>query len=242
VPCREGDFINCQNLQVPGWAYPGGYADAVVVPASALAAIPDELTAVEAAPMGCAGVTTYNALRHSIAKPGDLVAVLGLGGLGHLGVQFAAKLGFRTVAIARGQDKKQLATELGARHYIDSSDEDVAAALDALGGAKVVLATVPNADAMTATIGGLTHRGELVVLGATPDPIKVSPLQLITGSKTIHGHPSGTARDVEETLAFAVLSGVRAMVEQVPLEQAGDAFDRMLSGDARFRMVLTTGN
>jgi D-arabinose 1-dehydrogenase-like Zn-dependent alcohol dehydrogenase len=170
------------------------------------------------------------------------VAVLGLGGLGHLGVQFAAKLGFRTVAIARGQDKKQLATELGARHYIDSSDEDVAAALDALGGAKVVLATVPNADAMTATIGGLTHRGELVVLGATPDPIKVSPLQLITGSKTIHGHPSGTARDVEETLAFAVLSGVRAMVEQVPLEQAGDAFDRMLSGDARFRMVLTTGN
>jgi alcohol dehydrogenase len=241
VPCREGDFIHCQHLQVPGWAYPGGYSDAVVVPSNALARIPDELSAAEGAPMGCAGVTTYNALRRSAAVPGDLVAILGIGGLGHLGIQFAAKLGFETVAIARGEDKKQAAYELGTHHYIDSRTEDVATTLQALGGAKVILATAADADAMTAAIDGLTYRGELIVLGAVPEPIKVSPLQLIMGSKTIHGHPSGTARDVEETLEFAALTGIRPVIEQAPLERAGAAFDRMLSGDARFRMVLTTG-
>jgi alcohol dehydrogenase len=240
-PCRGGDFILCRHLQVPGWAYPGGFSDAVVVPANALARIPDELSAVEAAPMGCAGVTTYNALRHSAAMPGELVAVLGVGGLGHLGIQFAAKLGFETVAIARGEDKRQSATELGAHHYIDSRTENVASALQDLGGARVVLATAANADAMTATIDGLTRRGELIVLGAVPEPINVSPLQLIMGSKTVHGHPSGTARDVEETLRFAALTGVRAAIEESPLEDVSSAFERMLSGDARFRMVLTTG-
>jgi alcohol dehydrogenase len=241
LPCRQGDFIHCQNLQVPGWAYPGGYSDAVVVPSNALARIPAELSAADAAPMGCAGVTMYNALRRSAAVPGDLVAILGIGGLGHLGIQFAAKLGFETVAIARGEDKKQAATQLGAHHYVDSTTENVATALQALGGAKVILATAANADAMTSAIDGLTHRGELIVLGAVPEPIKVSPLQLIMGSKTIHGHPSGTASDVEETLAFAALTGIRPVIEEVPLEQAGAAFDRMLSGNARFRMVLTTG-
>ncbi|MFI1164504.1 alcohol dehydrogenase [Streptomyces sp. NPDC020801] len=241
VPCRKGDFISCRNLQVPGWAYPGGYADAVVVPASALARIPDQLTAAEAAPMGCAGVTTFNALRRTNAKPGDLVAVLGLGGLGHLGVQFANKLGFETVAIARGSDKEQLATALGAHHYIDSTAGDVAKSLQALGGATVVLATAANSDAMTATIDGLREHGELVVIGATPEPIQVSPLQLIMGSKAVHGHPSGTARDIEETMRFAALTGVRPMIEVMPLERVDEAFDRMVSGAARFRMVLATG-
>ncbi|GAA2718333.1 MULTISPECIES: alcohol dehydrogenase [Streptomyces] len=240
-PCREGDFIHCTSLQVPGWAYPGGFAEAMVAPVGALARIPEELSATEAAPLGCAGVTTFNALRHSGAGPGDLVAVLGLGGLGHLGVQYAAALGFDTVAIARGAGKKDLAHKLGARHYIDSRDTDVAAALQDLGGAKVVLATAANSDAMSATIDGLAHRGELVVLGATPEPLTVTPLQLIMGSRTVHGHPSGTAQDVEETMAFSARNGIRPMVETVPLEEAGAAFARMLSGEARFRMVLTTG-
>ncbi|MFF4407585.1 alcohol dehydrogenase [Streptomyces sp. NPDC001262] len=240
-PCREGDFIDCANLQVPGWAYPGGYAEAMVAPVSALARIPDELSAAEAAPLGCAGVTTFNALRHSAARPGDLVAVLGLGGLGHLGVQYATALGLDTVAIARGADKKDLAHKLGARHYIDSTATDVAEALQALGGAKVVLATAANSAAMSATVDGLAHRGELVVLGAVPEPLAISPLQLIMGSRTVHGHPSGTAQDVEETMAFTALSGVRPMIETMPLEETGAAFERMLSGDARFRMVLTTG-
>ncbi|MEO3875026.1 alcohol dehydrogenase catalytic domain-containing protein [Nonomuraea sp. B12E4] len=239
--CREGDFIHCARLQVPGWAYPGGYAEAVVVPASALARIPDEITAVEAAPMGCAGVSTFNALRRSAARPGDLVAVLGLGGLGHLGVQFAARLGFETVCVARGAGKAEAAKNFGAHHYLDATAGDVAGQLQALGGAKVVLATAASSDAMSAAIDGLRRNGELVVLGATPEPIQVSPFQLITTSRTVHGHPSGTARDVEETLRFAALTGVRAMTETRPLDEVEAAYDRMLSGDARYRMVLTTG-
>ncbi|CAA9464771.1 MAG: Alcohol dehydrogenase [uncultured Rubrobacteraceae bacterium] len=239
--CREGDFIHCERLQIPGWAYPGGYAEATVVPASALARIPGEFTAVDAAPMGCAGVTAFNALRRSPAGPGDLVAVLGLGGLGHLGVQFANKMGFETVAISRGAGKEDEARKLGAHHYVDSTAGDVAERLQALGGAKVVLATANNSDAMGATIDGLRHNGELLVVGAAPEPIRVSPFQILMTSKTVHGHPSGTARDVEETLRFAALTGVRPMTEARPLDEAGAAYDRMMSGDARYRMVLTTG-
>jgi alcohol dehydrogenase len=241
VACRDGDFIHCERLQVPGWAYPGGYAEATVVPANALARIPDALSATEAAPMGCAGVATFNALRRSSARPADLVAVLGLGGLGHLGVQFANKLGFETVAVARGADKAGTAEQLGAHHYIDSSAGDVAKQLQALGGAKVVLATAGSSAAMSATIDGLRRSGELIVVGADPEPIQVSPFQLIATSRTVHGHPSGTARDVEETLKFAALTGVRPITETRPLDEVGAAYDRMLAGDARYRMVLTTG-
>jgi alcohol dehydrogenase len=191
--------------------------------------------------MGCAGVTAFNALRRSAARPGDLVAVLGLGGLGHLGVQFAAKLGFETVAIARGGVKEALAKELGAHHYIDNQTQDVAGALQALGGAKVVLGTVTSNAAMTDSLGGRTRRGELVVIGVNPDPFEVSPFALIGGGRKMYGHASGTSREVEETLRFAALTGVRAMIEEVPLPGAGPAVERMLSGQARFRMVLTTG-
>jgi alcohol dehydrogenase len=239
--CRAGDFIHCTRMQVPGWAYPGGYAEYTTVPASALARIPDQLSAVEAAPMGCAGVTTFNSLRRSAARPGDLVAVLGIGGLGHLGVQFANKLGFETVAVARGADKADTAKQLGAHHYIDSNAGDVAGRLQALGGAKVVLATAASSEAMTAAIDGLGNGGELIVLGATPEPIQVSPFQLISASRTVHGHPSGTASEVEETMRFAALTGVRALTETRPLEDVAAAYHRMMSGQARYRMVLTTG-
>ncbi len=200
-----------------------------------------ELAAEDAAPLLCAGITTYNALRHSGATGGDLVAILGVGGLGHLGVQFAAKLGFNTVAIARGAEKRELALGLGAHHYIDSTAQDPAAELMKLGGAKVVLATVTNAKAMAATIGGLGVRGKLVVVGASMEPMEIPPAMLIGGNNTIQGHASGTARDSEETLAFSVLSGVRPTIETLPLERAEEAYERMMSGDARFRMVLTTG-
>lgn len=241
VPCREGDFIHCERIQVPGWAYPGGYAEAIVVPASALAHVPDAFSAIEAAPMGCAGVATFNALRRSAARPGDLVAVLGVGGLGHLGVQFAAKLGFETVAIARGAEVADTARRLGAHHYLDSDEGDLPARLQRLGGAKVILATATSSKAMSATIDGLRHNGELIVLGAVPDPIEVSPFQLIATSRTVHGHPSGTARDVEETLRFAALAGIRPMTEARPLEEIGAAYERLMAGAARFRMVLTMG-
>lgn len=241
LACREGDFIHCERLQVPGWAYPGGYSEAVVVPASALARIPEEISAVDAAPMGCAGVTAFHALRRSPANPGDLVAVLGVGGLGHLGVQFANKMGFETVAISRGAEKEEEAKELGAHHYVDSNAGDVAERLQALGGAKVVLATANNSDAMGATIDGLRHNGELVVVGAAPEPIRVSPFQILMTSKTVHGHPAGTARDIEETMHFAALSGVRPMTEARPLAEVDAAYNRMMSGDARYRVVLTTG-
>ncbi|MDH6122261.1 D-arabinose 1-dehydrogenase-like Zn-dependent alcohol dehydrogenase [Kitasatospora sp. GAS204A] len=239
--CREGDGINCPEVRIPGVAYPGGYADQVLVPAVALARIPDGLTAVEAAPLACAGVTTYNALRRSSARAGDVVAILGLGGLGHLGVQFAARMGFVTVAIARGADKAPLAHQLGAAHYIDSTTEDVAKALQRLGGAKVVLATVTNSAAMAATVDGLARRGELVIAGATTDPLPISGLQLIGGSRRIQGHASGIATDTEATLRFAAQTGIRPWTEEAPLEEAAAAFEKMLSGAARFRMVLTTG-
>jgi D-arabinose 1-dehydrogenase-like Zn-dependent alcohol dehydrogenase len=239
--CRVGDFITCPAMQIPGVSYPGGFAEAMVVPADAPAAIPDELSAVEAAPLMCAGVTTFNALRHSAARPGDTVAVLGLGGLGHLGVQYAAKLGFRTVAVARGAEKEQFARSLGAHDYVDSTTQDVAKVLTGLGGARVVLATVTDAAAMGAAAGGLGARGELIVAGASTEPLGISPMQLIFGSKRVVGHASGTSRDSEETLAFSVLTGVRAMTEAFPLADAGTAFNRMLGGDVRFRAVLTTG-
>lgn len=240
APCRGGDFIHCVRVQVPGWAYPGGYAEAVVVPVTALARIPAAISAVDAAPMGCAGVATFNALRRSTAGPGALVAVLGLGGLGHLGVQFAARMGFETVAVARGTAKAAAAAELGAHHYLDSTAGDVAARLQALGGAQVVLATAGSSAAMSEAVDGLAPNGELIVVGADPAPIEVSPFQIISTSRTVHGHPSGTAREVEETLRFAALTGIRPLTETRPLAEVQSAYDRMLGGEARYRMVLTT--
>ena len=240
--CRRGDFINCRYGQVPGITYDGGYADYMVAPAEALALIPDDLAAVEAAPLLCAGITTYNALRNSRARAGDRVAILGIGGLGHLAVQFAAKMGFETVAIARGREKEPLARRLGAHHYFDSESDDAAAELAELGGARVILATATSAKAMTAVIDGLSENGPLLVVGASAEPIEVTPLQLIAGRRSVSGWPSGTASDSEDTLAFSALTGVRPMIETMPLERAAEAFDRMMSGQARFRMVLTTGN
>lgn len=239
--CRTGDAIHCPQMQIPGAAYPGGYADSVIVPAVALAAVPDELTAAEAALLACAGITVFNALRHTAARPGDTVAILGLGGLGHLGVQFAHAMGFRTVAIARGQEKEPLAHKLGADHYIDSTAGDVAQALQALGGARVVLATITNSDAMSATIDGLARRGELVIVGVSPDRLTVSPLQLLNGDRRVYAHSSGTAVDIQDTLRFAAQSGVRAWIEEVPLEETAAAVAKMAGGRARFRMVVTTG-
>jgi len=240
--CRRSDYYACQTgVQVTGISIDGGYADYLVAPATALAEVPEELKAADAAPLMCAGVTTYNALRNAGALPGDLVAILGIGGLGHLGVQYAARMGFRTVAIARGKDKEPLARELGAVHYIDSQSADPAAELTKLGGAKVVLATVTHGPAMSATVGGLAPRGRLMVLGAA-GPMEASPLTLLMGRRAIEGWYSGTSIDSQETLAFSVQSGVRSMNEAYPLEKAAEAYDRMLSGKARFRVVLTTGN
>ncbi|MFF5859324.1 alcohol dehydrogenase catalytic domain-containing protein [Streptomyces sp. NPDC012751] len=241
-PCRQGDFIVCHNLKVPGWAYDGGFGEKVVAPVDALARVPDGLAATDAGPMACAGVTTFNGLRRSSARPGDLVAVLGLGGLGHLGVQYAAAMGFETVGIARGAGKADFAKQLGAHHYVDStSGTPVAEALRSLGGAKVVLATAGNSEAITATVDGLAPRGELVAIGADTAPLGISPAQLLMTGRIVRGHPSGTARDVEDTMAFSALHGIRPMTESVPLEQAGEAYDKMLAGAARFRMVLTPG-
>lgn len=238
-PCRRGDFISCENGQVPGIAYDGGYAEYMVAPAEALARIPDDLSDVDAGPLLCAGITTFNSLRESVARPGDLVAILGVGGLGHLGIQFAAKMGMEVVAIARGTDKEPLAKELGAHHYIDSKASDVAAELKKLGGAKVVLATVTASDAMTPALGGLKPRGQLVVVGISPEAIQVPPGTIIPGSTSVQGHASGTSQDSEDTLRFSALTGVRPMIETVPLSEAQAAYDKMMSGDARFRMVLT---
>ncbi len=237
--CREGDAINCEHLQVPGLAYRGGYAESVVVPLSALARIPDELSFVEAAPMGCAGVTVFNGMRRTSAQPGDLVGILGVGGLGHLAIQFADMMGFDTVAIARGSDKEESARQLGARHYIDNAEQDMAQALQALGGAKVVLATVGAPSAMSAAIDGLRARGELVIIGVSPKKIEVSPLQLIAGEKTLHGHASGTSQEVEETMRFAAQSGVRCISKVAPLQDAAQAYDNMMTGTVRYRGVLT---
>ena len=237
--CRSGDFFGCQlSLQVTGISFDGGYADYMVAPAIGLALVPGQLSAVEAAPLMCAGVTTYNALRNSPARPGDIVAVLGLGGLGHLGVQYAAKMGFRTVGIARGQDKALLARKLGALHYIDSQAQDPAAELQKLGGAKVILATVTNGDAMSAVLGGLGLNGMLMVIGAAHS-VQVGPLVLISGRRSVKGWYSGTAIDSQDTLAFSALAGVASLNEVYALEKACEAYDRMLSGKARFRVVLT---
>jgi D-arabinose 1-dehydrogenase-like Zn-dependent alcohol dehydrogenase len=239
--CRNGDFFGCQvALQITGISFDGGYADYMAAPAIALALVPEDLSAVEAAPLMCAGITTFNALRNSGARPGDVVAVLGLGGLGHLGVQYAVKMGFETVGIARGSDKEPLARKLGARHYIDSQAQDPEAELQKLGGAKVILATVTNGDAMSAVQGGLGLNGTLVVIGAAQS-LQVSPLVLISGRRSVKGWYSGTAIDSQDTLRFSVLAGVRSMNEVFPLEKVAEAYERMMSGKARFRVVLTTG-
>jgi D-arabinose 1-dehydrogenase-like Zn-dependent alcohol dehydrogenase len=238
--CLRGDFLMCVNGRIPGISYDGGYQEYMIVPANVLAPIPDGLSFEEAAPLLCAGVTTYNSLRHSSARAGDLVAILGVGGLGHLGVQFASKMGFRTVAIARGRDKEKLARKLGASEYIDSQGEDVGVRLQELGGARVVLATVTSASAMAATIPGLGIDGELWIVGAPNEPLEVNAGLLIGRRRTIRGWPSGTAADSADTLRFAVQAGVRPMIEAMPLEKAQEAYDKMMSGDARFRMVLTS--
>ncbi len=237
--CRRGDFINCQNEQITGISYDGGYQEYMVVPAEAVAAIPDELPAAEAAPLLCAGITVFNALRNSGARAGDLVAVQGIGGLGHLGVQYARQMGFRTFAIGRGKDKEALARKLGATHYVDAGAGDPAAELQKFGGAQVILATAPDSKSMSAVVNGLSSRGKLIVVGAGADPITVTPVQLIVGGKTIQGWASGTAMDSQETMQFSALSGVRPMIEKYPLEKAAEAYEQMISGRARFRVVLT---
>ena len=237
--CRRGDFINCRNQKIAGISYDGGYQEYMVAPVEALAAIPDGLSDVDAAPLLCAGITTFNALRHSGALPGDLVAVQGIGGLGHLGIQFANKFGYRVAAIGRGSENAALAKKLGASVYIDSKATNAAEELQKLGGAQVILATAPSSKAMSALIDGLGPNGKLMVIGAAFDPIEVTPIQLISGSRTIQGWASGTAADSEDTLRFAQLTGVRPMIEIYPLEKAAEAYARMLSGDAEFRVVLT---
>jgi D-arabinose 1-dehydrogenase-like Zn-dependent alcohol dehydrogenase len=236
--CRRGDFITCRNLNVPGISYDGGYAQCVVAPVVALAHIPDDLTSVEAAPLMCAGITTFNSLRHSAARAGDLVAILGIGGLGHLGVQYASKMGFRTVAIARGRDKEELARSLGAMHYIDSQAGDVGAELLRMGGAKLVLSTITAAEAMEPVMSGLGVDGELLIVGASPHPLPVNTAAMIGGRNSIKSWPSGTCADSEDTMRFSVQTGVRAMIEVMPLERAQEAYERMMSGAARFRVVL----
>src|SRR6202158_4039713 len=239
LSCRRGDFRNCRNRKIPGLSYDGGYQQYMVAPVEALAAIPEGLSDVEAAPLLCAGITTFGALRQSGALPGDIVAVQGIGGLGHLGIQFASKFGYKVAAIGRGPENAALATKLGASVYIDSQATDPAKALQELGGAQVILATAPNSKAMSALIDGLGPNGKLMVVGATTDPIEVTPVQLIFGSRTIQGWASGTPADSEDTLRFAELTGVRPMIETYPLEKAGEAYARMMSGDAQFRVVLT---
>jgi len=237
--CRRGDFRNCRNQKIAGISYDGGYQEYMVAPAEALVPIPDGLSDADAAPLLCAGITTYNALRHSGALPGDLVAVQGIGGLGHLGIQFANRFGYQVAAIGRGPENAALAKKLGAAVYIDSKATDAAAELQELGGARVIMATAPNSKAMSGLINGLGPNGKLLVIGAAFDPIEVAPVQLIVGSKTIQGWAAGTPADSEDTLRFAELSGVRAMIETYPMEKAAEAYARMMSGKAEFRVVLT---
>jgi len=240
--CRRGSFVTCANQLISGVTMDGGYQDYVVVPFEALALIPDELSPIEAGPLMCAGITTFNSLRNSGARAGDTVAVLGIGGLGHLGVQFASRMGFRTVAIARGKDKEPLARQLGAHHYVDSQAGDVSEALQKIGGAKIVLATATSADAMAATIGGLSVDGRLIVLGADFKPMQLVTAGLIGRRTGIYGWPSGSSMDSEDTLRFSALTGVRPMTEVFPLENATEAYERMMSNKARFRVVITTRN
>jgi len=240
--CRRGNFITCVNQQITGITMDGGYQDFVVVPFEGLALIPDEISPVDAGPLMCAGITTFNSLRNSGARGGDRVAVLGIGGLGHLAIQFASKMGCDTIAIARGQDKELLARQLGARHYIDSTVHDPAAELQQAGGAKIIMATATNAQAMAATIGGLSVDGRLVVLGADFTPMPLNTAGLIGKRAGIYGWPSGSSIDSEDTMRFSALTGVRPMTETFPLEKAQEAYDWMMSNKARFRVVITTGN
>jgi D-arabinose 1-dehydrogenase-like Zn-dependent alcohol dehydrogenase len=239
LQCRRGDFGNCQNMKVAGISYDGGYQQYMVAPVEALTAMPEGLSDVEAAPLLCAGITTFNALRHSGAMPGDLVAVLGIGGLGHLGIQFANKFGYKVAAIGRGAENEPLAKKLGASVYIDNKVTNAAEELQKLGGAQVILATAPSSKAMSELINGLGPNGKLMVVGVTFDPIEVTPVQLVNGSRTIQGWASGTPTDAEDTLRFAELTGVRPMIETYPLEKAAEAYARMMSGKAQFRVVLT---
>ena len=238
-PCRRGDFILCRFEKITSLSFDGGYAEYVIVPAEAVAAMPDDLPSPEAAPLLCAGVTVYNPLRNSGARAGDLVAVQGIGGLGHLGIQCARQMGFRTVAIGRGADKGPLARKLGAHEYVDGGVSAPAEALLKLGGARVILATAPDAKSISALVDGLAPGGKLIVVGAAPEPLSISPLQIILARRSVHGWPSGTAKDSEDTLAFSLLTGVRPMIERYPLEKATEAYQQMISGRARFRAVLT---
>lgn len=236
--CRRGDFISCQNAQVSGISYDGGYAEYMCAPQEAVAAIPEELSSAEAAPLLCAGITVFNALRNSGIKPGELVAVQGIGGLGHLAVQYAAKMGMRTVAISTSNDKKELAKELGAHHFINTEDQDPAKELQNLGGAKLILATAPYSKAITAVTGGLGIDGKLLMVAATGDPVEVSPMELLMGRKSLAGWPSGTAKDSEDTLHFSALTGTKTKIEEFPLDQVNEAYERMITNKARFRVVL----
>ena len=241
-PCRRGDIVNCQNPVIPGITADGGYAEVMIAEARGIASIPDELTSAETAPLLCAGITTYNALRNAGLRAGDLVAVQGIGGLGHLGIQFAKHMGFRTVAIGRGGEKEKLAEDLGAHIYIDTSAVDAATVLQRMGGAKAILATGTSGAAMAALVPGLSPRGKLIVVGVPQDPIQLSAVSLVFGGRSIYGSLTGTAIDNEDTLAFSVLENIRPMIETLPLEQAADAYTRMMQGKARFRMVLTMAN
>ena len=239
-PCRRGDIVNCLNAVIPGVTVDGGYAEVMIAEARGLAAIPDELSSAEAAPLLCAGITTYNALRNAGLRGGDLVAVQGIGGLGHLGVQFARHMGFRTVAIGRGRDKEKLAKDLGAHVYIDTAVDDAAAVLQRMGGARAILATAPSGDGMGQLVSGLATRGKLIVVGVPFDTIQLSAFPLVFGGRSIYGSLTGTPIDNEDTLAFSVLENIRPMIETVPLEQAAEGYARMMEGKARFRVVLVT--
>ncbi len=240
-PCRRGDFNLCVVEKIAGISFDGGYAEYMIAPSEAVAAIPEDFPADEAAPLLCAGITVYNSLRNSGARPGDLVAVQGIGGLGHLGIQYARQMGFRTVAIGRGQDKEALARKLGAHHYIDTSAGDPAAALQKLGGARIALATAPDSKSISALTDGLARDGELLIVGAGLEPLTITPLQLIMARRSVQGWPSGSAIDSEDTMQFSALTGVRPMIERYPLEKAAEAYDQMISGRVRFRVVLTMG-
>jgi D-arabinose 1-dehydrogenase-like Zn-dependent alcohol dehydrogenase len=239
LACRRGDFANCANLKITGLSYDGGYQEYMIAPVEAVARMPESLDAAEAAPLMCAGITTFNALRHSGALPSDLVAVQGIGGLGHLGIQFAQKFGYQVAAVGRGPANAALAKKLGASVYIDSVGSNAAAELQKLGGARVILATAPSSKAMSSLIDGLGVNGKMMVVGATGDPIEVTPVQLIFGMRSIQGWASGIPTDSEDTLRFAELTGVRPMIEKYPLAKAGEAYARMMSGKAEFRVVLT---
>lgn len=236
--CRRGSFINCANAKICGMSYDGGYQEYMVAPYEAVARIPDEIAPIDAGPLLCAGITTFNSLRNSGARPGDRVAVQGIGGLGHLGIQFARRMGFETVALSRGTDKAALAAELGAHHYIDAEAEDPVAALQKLGGADLILATAPHADAISGIVGGLKARGKLMIVAAAGEPLTFNGFGLLSG-KMIHGWPSGSAVDSEDTMRFSALTGVRPRTEAFPLEEANEAFAKMMANDVRFRAVLT---